>query len=125
MTKVIYDPNDKNEVFCDIGEGTYFDYEGTLYLLVDEQRGIVFDFEKEMPFYKDCTTVWIDYFNGDGPTIQKVIETLKDGKIACVVSPELHKRDYQQMWEYLKPMKGEERLYLCTDYPDKAKEYFK
>lgn len=83
------------------------------------------EFEKEMPFYKDCTTVWIDFFNSDGPTIQKVIEMLKDGKIACVVSPELHKRDYQQMWEHLKPMKGEERLYLCTDYPDKAREYFK
>ncbi len=83
------------------------------------------EFETEMPFYKDSTTVWIDYFNSDGPTIQKVIETLKDGKIACVVSPELHKRDYQQMWEQLKLMKSEEKLYLCTDYPDKAKEYFK
>lgn len=83
------------------------------------------EFETEMPFYTDSTTVWIDYFNSDGPTIQKVIETLKDSKIACVVSPELHKRDYQQMWEQLKPMKDEERLYLCTDYPDKAKEYFK
>lgn len=83
------------------------------------------EFETEMPFYKDSATVWIDYFNSDGPTIQKVIEALKDGKIACVVSPELHKRDYHQMWEQLKPMKGEEKLYLCTDYPDKAKEYFK
>lgn len=83
------------------------------------------EYEKEMPFYKGCTTVWIDYFNNDGPTIQKVIETLKDGKIACVVSPELHKRDYQQMWEQLKPMKEEENIYLCTDYPDKAIVFFK
>lgn len=83
------------------------------------------EYEKDMPFYKDCTTVWIDYFHSDGPTILKVKETLKDGKIACVVSPELHKRGYQQMWSQLFPMKDESNLYLCTDYPNKAKEYFK
>lgn len=83
------------------------------------------EFEAEMPFYNDSTTIWIDYFNSDGPTIQRAIETLKDGKIACIVSPELHKRDYQQMWKQLKAIKSEDRLFLCTDYPDKAKEYFK
>ena len=97
-------------------------------IYVDENLKIasrLSEFETEMPFYKDSSTVWIDYFNSDGPTIQKVKETLKDGKIACVVSPELHKREYDNMWEQLKPMIGEEKLYLCTDYPDKAKEYFK
>ena len=83
------------------------------------------EFEKEMPFYRDSTTVWIDYFNSDGPTIQKVRDTLRDGKIACVVSPELHKRSYGQMWSQLLPFKDEERLYLCTDNPDDAKKYFK
>lgn len=74
MTKVIYDPNDKNEVFCDIGEGTYFDYEGTLYLLVDEQRGIVFDFEKEMPF------VWYDEFDAEA-----IIKTISSDRITIKV----------------------------------------
>lgn len=83
------------------------------------------EFEKEMPFYKDSTTVWIDYFNSDGPTIQKVRDTLRDCKIACVVSPELHNRSYSQMWSQLLPFKDEERLYLCTDKPDDAKKYFK
>lgn len=82
------------------------------------------EFEKEMPFYRDSTTVWIDYFNSDGPTIQKVRDTLRDGKIACVVSPELHKRSYSQMWNQLLPMKNESGLYLCTDLPDKAKDFF-
>ena len=59
MAKVIYNSKDKNEVFCDIGEGTYFDYEGTLYLLVDEQRGIVFDFEGGYSF------LWEDDFDGE------------------------------------------------------------
>ena len=83
------------------------------------------EFEKEMPFYKDSTTVWIDYFNSDGPTIQKVRDTLRDGKIACVVSPELHNRSSSQMWSQLLPFKDEESLYLCTDKPDDAKKFFK
>lgn len=83
------------------------------------------EFETEMPFYNDCTTVWIDYFNSDGPTIQKVRDTLNNRKIACIVSPELHKRPYEQMWSELLPYVNEDNLYLCTDYPDKAKEYFK
>lgn len=83
------------------------------------------EYEKDMPFYRYSSTVWIDYFNSDGPTIQKVKDTLYDKKIACVVSPELHKRSYQQMWSQLLPYKNEEGLYLCTDYPDKAKLYFK
>lgn len=83
------------------------------------------EFETEMPFYKDCTTIWIDYFNSDGPTTQKVKQTLQNKKIACVVSPELHKRNYTMMWQQLLPIKDDPNLYLCTDYPDKAKEYFK
>lgn len=83
------------------------------------------EFETDMPFYKDCSTVWIDYFNSDGPTILKVKHVLMDDKFACVVSPELHNREHMSMWEQLKPIAEYDKLYLCTDYPDKAKEYFK
>ena len=83
------------------------------------------EFEKEMPFYKDSSVVWIDYFNSDGPTIQKIKQTLIDKKIACIVSPELHKRAYQQMWSQLLPYRDDPNVYLCTDFPNKAKEYFK
>lgn len=61
MAKVIYTPKDECELFIELDEGTYFDYRGTLYLLVDEQRGLVFDFEKEMSF------IWLDEFNDDVP----------------------------------------------------------
>lgn len=83
------------------------------------------EFEKDMPFYKDSEVVWIDYFNNDGPTIQKVKQTLQDKKIACVVSPELHKRPHSMIWQQLLQLKDEPNLYLCTDLPDKAKEFFK
>jgi len=74
MAKVIYTPEDENEVFCDIGDGTYFDYKGTLYLLVDEQEGIVFDFEKEMPF------VWRDEFD-----IEAIVKTISSDRITIKV----------------------------------------
>lgn len=61
MAKVVYTPKDECETFIELGEGTYFDYKGTLYLLVDEQRGIVFDFEEGMSF------VWFDEFDDDAP----------------------------------------------------------
>ena len=74
MAKVIYAPKDKNEVFCDIGEGTYFDYEGTLYLLVDEQRGIVFD------FYQGISFVWYDEFEAEA-----IIKTISSDRITIKV----------------------------------------
>lgn len=83
------------------------------------------EFEIDMPFYKDSEVVWIDYFSSDGPTIQKVKQTLQDKKIACVVSPELHKRNHIMIWRQLLPLKDELNLYLCTDLPEKAKEFFK
>jgi hypothetical protein len=74
MTKVIYAPNDENEVFCDIGEGTYFDYKGSLYLLVDEQRGLVFDFADETSF------IWYDEFDAE-----TVIKTISSDRITIKV----------------------------------------
>ena len=61
MANVIYNPKDSGKIFNDLIEGTYFDYKGLLYLLVDEQRGIVFDFADETSF------AWCDEFDDDAP----------------------------------------------------------
>lgn len=53
----------------------------------------------------------------------EVENILKDGKIACVVSPELHGRDYSDVWNQLKYINNP-NLYLCTDYPDEAQKFF-
>ncbi len=70
MAKVIYNPKDENEVFEDIGEGTYFDYRGSLYLLVDEQRGLVYDFNEEIPF------IWYNEFDAEA-----IIKTISSDRI--------------------------------------------
>lgn len=82
------------------------------------------EYERDMPFYKNSTTVWVDFFIDDSLVIPEVERILKDGKIACVVSPELHGRNYSNVWNQLKGIK-KANLYLCTDYPEEADKFFK
>ena len=82
------------------------------------------EYEKDMPFYKSSTTVWVDFFIDDSLVIPEVERILKDGKIACVVSPELHGRNYSNVWNQLKCIENP-NLYLCTDYPEEAAKFFK
>ena len=74
MAKVIYNSKEENEIFCDISEGTYFDYKGSLYLLVDEQRGLVFDFADETSF------IWYNDFDAE-----TVIKTISSDRITIKV----------------------------------------
>ncbi|MDN5554340.1 hypothetical protein [Prevotella sp.] len=80
------------------------------------------EYEKEYPFYDDSEFVWLDYFNKDA-TLNEIERHLRRGKKVCLVSPDLHKRPYQGQWDTIKRI-DDNNLYLCTDYPDKAKEYF-
>lgn len=81
------------------------------------------EYEKDMPFYMNSATVWVDFFMNDSLVRSEVERILKDGKIACVVSPELHGRDYFDVWNQLKYINNT-NLYLCTDYPEKADKFF-
>ena len=45
----------------------------------------------------------------------------------CIVSPELHGREPYEEWKAYKSIEekfGKDRLMLCTDYPEGAKEFF-
>ena len=79
--------------------------------MLDNDRGII---ENDCFFRND----WID---------ERIIsQHLERDKRVCLVSPELHKREYQQFWQKLATMKvvNDSRLMLCTDYPKEAKELF-
>jgi hypothetical protein len=68
--------------------------------------------------------VWLDQFqdNWYKPiTIQKILE--KWGSV-CIVSPELHHRQYNECWSIVNNLQNKENIMLCTDFPDKAKEFF-
>jgi glycerophosphoryl diester phosphodiesterase len=68
--------------------------------------------------------VWLDSFDNEWFDLPLINGLLNQGKRVCVVSSELHGRDYNSLWSKLLPMATADRLILCTDFPVKAKEFF-
>ena len=81
------------------------------------------EFEPYLPFYKDSDVVWVDYFDGRTNIADELYKYIADGKMPCIVSPELHGLPYEAMWQMLKE-NGFTNIMLCTDVPDKAEQYF-
>lgn len=88
--------------------------------------------EYEIPiFYDKAQGVWLDEFHTHWITPAIIKEHLHNGKKVCIVSPELHKRNYKTKWqdykELLKTLDDNlaENLMLCTDYPHIANDFFK
>ena len=67
---------------------------------------------------------WVDQFKGDWYDM-KILEDLFDkfGNL-CIVSPELHKREYKNCWNMLKKFKYQNKVSICTDIPELAREFF-
>lgn len=85
------------------------------------------DVEAECVLYESADGVWMDsFYNETWLTKERIEEHLKKGKSVCIVSPELHKKEHNEVWDMLKQsgLYQYPELKLCTDYPDKAKEYF-
>lgn len=77
-------------------------------------------------FYKESVGIWLDAFFSDWYLPSHIEKWINDGKKVCIVSPELHKRDYLPSWEMLKQnnFSNSQNLILCTDFPIKAKSFF-
>lgn len=69
--------------------------------------------------------IWLDAFYTDWFTTSDIMQYLNMNKQVCVVSPELHNRNVDEVWEHLYRLRENEQLILCTDFPDKAALYFK
>jgi hypothetical protein len=84
------------------------------------------EYERELPFYEECTGVWLDSFLSVWYDLQVIDHHLKNGKKVCIVSPELHNRDYINLWEILKTsgLQKVDGLILCTDKPVEATNFF-
>lgn len=65
--------------------------------------------------------IWLDCFNSDWFGEKEIREILNNGKQVCIVSPDLHKREYKSVW---KKYKNISQIMICTDYPQDAKGYF-
>jgi len=70
--------------------------------------------------------VWLDCFNSDWYGADKIDNLIDNGKSVCAVSADLHKRETGRQWEIIKSCKNIDsgKLFLCTDYPEKAREFF-
>lgn len=85
------------------------------------------EYEPRPPYYERAHGVWMDEFNGhwiDGPTVES---HLVAGKAVCIVSPELHGRAFDKEWAHYRDIEaklGMDKIMLCTDEPERAREYF-
>ena len=68
--------------------------------------------------------VWLDSFESEWFDASVIQNLLQQDKRVCIVSPELHQRNYLPLWESIKHLSNEPHLMLCTDNPEQASQYF-
>ena len=95
----------------------------------------------EFPFYErqseyEKTTVWneasgfwLDGFHSVWFDHEEICSLLDTKKPVCIVSPELHKRDYRLLWDEIAKLvkiypEFSDNIYLCTDQPFVAERFF-
>ena len=81
------------------------------------------EYEKEFPFYSQSSYVWMDCFKSEWISWGNLEEHLKSGKKVCIVSPELHRRPYKEVWNKYASF-NHANLMLCTDFPMEADFFF-
>ena len=85
------------------------------------------EYEKLTSFYDEAYGIWLDEFQGHWITKEVIEKHIKNNKQICIVSPDLHKREYKKEWQHYKDIEKElsiDNLMICTDYPEIAKEFF-
>lgn len=85
------------------------------------------EYEPTPALYKEAEGVWLDCFQSDWWKVEDINKHLQQDKLIALVSPELHRREYQKVWEIWRQIEREfatDNLMLCTDYPEQAKEFF-
>jgi len=73
-----------------------------------------------------CAGIWLDAFHSDWWDAATIETQLAAGRRVCVVSPELHGRNHQPVWDRLMAagLNAFDDVMLCTDFPQAAKEFF-
>lgn len=81
------------------------------------------EYETELPLLDSAVGVWLDAFHKEWMTPADINGLLARGKRVCLVSSELHGRDFRACWSLAKAL-DRKGLEICTDHPFEAKEYF-
>jgi len=83
------------------------------------------EYETIPAFYEISQGIWMDEFNTEWIDEKIINKHFKNKKEIAIVSPELHKKDnHLTRWKFYKKLSCANRLAICTDYPDKAKDFF-
>lgn len=82
--------------------------------------------EKEPCLYEDAAGVWVDgFWSTDWITEALISGHVGAGKEVCLVSPDLHGKEYRDFWHMVKGWQVDRsKLLLCTDHPDEARKVF-
>jgi glycerophosphoryl diester phosphodiesterase len=74
------------------------------------------EFERELPWKPEY--IWLDAFNDDWWIKDVKIRKMMDEIPTIIVSPELHGRDFLNVWEEFSGLTKEvESIGICTDFP--------
>jgi glycerophosphoryl diester phosphodiesterase len=85
------------------------------------------EYESLPPYYEKAHGIWLDEFDRHWLTDEVIEQHLSLGKAVCIVSPELHNRSFEKEWQHYRDLEqkiGKDKLILCTDFPELAKEFF-
>jgi glycerophosphoryl diester phosphodiesterase len=85
------------------------------------------EYEPTPAYYNLANGIWLDEFLGHWITKDVIQQHLSHQKSICIVSPELHKRDYLTTWQDYHQFEnklGDNKIMLCTDFPENAQEFF-
>lgn len=83
------------------------------------------EYEREDVFYDQIKGIWLDAFLNIWYNEKIIRNHLDNGKAVCVVSEELHGRSFEKQWELIRrwSLHNHDNFMLCTDHPEKAKQY--
>ena len=91
-------------------------------LLKYKQAGIahavrISEFERDIPWKPDF--LWLDAFESDWWLEEETVLRQMESTPTIVVSPELHKRDQNRVWERVLELRSSGLdISICTDFPD-------
>jgi hypothetical protein len=83
------------------------------------------EYEEANKLLHDCSGIWLDSLASNWITFDKLSEINSYKKRIFIVSPELHGREHQDLWNLLQKIEWKVDQYLCTDNVSKALESFK
>lgn len=84
------------------------------------------EYEPTPTLLDKCKGVWLDAFEREWYDDRIINTLLEKNKSIAFVSPELHKRPYISMWEFLidRNLHQNPKVSICTDIPLEAREFF-